>query len=184
MANRDGQDPQPCMGAAWTTSHGNHPRGGHCAVLRIDGAIDAYATHALRDRVTDLGWSRAACTSSRTCRGGRVSWTRRHGRAAWAGRNRASHPRRSLPLVAAGTGPDPAITGDDRARWAFAGTCVPEAIARPALARGVNSEGISHRGMAACAAHTDAVGPKSCSPGNLIAGHPGLRAGPRLAAMS
>ena len=28
--------------------------GGHCAVLRIDGDIDAYAAPQLRDRVTDL----------------------------------------------------------------------------------------------------------------------------------
>src|SRR2546429_8056231 len=55
VANRDGQDHQPCTGG------GVHPfhmesitAGGHCAVLRIDGDIDAYAAPQLRDRVTDL----------------------------------------------------------------------------------------------------------------------------------
>jgi anti-sigma B factor antagonist len=54
-AGRDGRDRQPSDGG------GVHPfhlesitAGGDCAVLRIDGDIDAYAAPQIRDRVTDL----------------------------------------------------------------------------------------------------------------------------------
>jgi anti-sigma B factor antagonist len=55
MTQAAGRDRQPCKG------EGVHPfhlesitAGGDCAVLRIDGDIDAYAAPQIRDRVTGL----------------------------------------------------------------------------------------------------------------------------------
>src|SRR2546429_2117644 len=55
VANRDGQDHQPCTGGGVHPFHmETSTAGGPCAVLRIDGDIDAYAAPQLCDRVTDL----------------------------------------------------------------------------------------------------------------------------------
>src|SRR5262245_7229833 len=51
----DGQHHKPCMGGAVDPFHMESiTAGSDCAVLRIDGDIDAYAAPQLRDRLTDL----------------------------------------------------------------------------------------------------------------------------------
>jgi anti-sigma B factor antagonist len=54
-AGQDGQDHRPCSGGGVHSFHlESITAGDDCAVLRMDGDIDAYAAPLLRDRVTDL----------------------------------------------------------------------------------------------------------------------------------
>ena len=101
--------------------------GGDCAVLRIDGDIDAYAAPQLRDRVTNLA-GQGAVHISADLRG--AGFLDSAGLGVLVGSHKELRTRGGSLTLVAGTGPVLQVIRMTGLGNAFAvHSCVPEAIA-------------------------------------------------------